>query len=173
VSTAVHVPTQAAMRRLAVAGDFGEVYAFYMHAQVVPLLGVDPMLPEDFRAVFDGLLASGGFYVVEREGRVRGFYKAQRQQGRSAHAASLGTIAIDPAEQGSGLARAMLDEAIAALRQEGVRRIALTVEADNPRALRFYQKLGFEVEGRLRAAYRRAGAAADVDQLLMALLLAP
>lgn len=166
------MPPKAAMRRLAAASDFDAVYAIYMHAQVVPFLGVDPMPPESFRGVFDGLLGTERFYVVEREGRVRGFYKALRQQGRGAHVACLGAIAIDPAEWGSGLARAMLDEAIAALRHEGVRRIALTVEADNPRALRFYQQLGFEVEGRLRAAYRRAGDASDVDQLLMALLFA-
>jgi len=57
------------------------------------------------------------------------------------------------------------------LRAEGVRRLELMLEADNPRALRFYEKQGFEFEGRLRAAYRRSHEDHDVDELLMARLL--
>ena len=159
------------MRRLARNSDADAVYAIYMHDRVIPYLGFDAMSRAAFQPVFDALLATGRFYVVEADGRLRGFYKALRQEGRAAHVALLGAIAIDPSEQGSGLARAMLEEAIDALRSEGARRIELTVEADNPRALRFYQKLGFEQEGRLRAAYKRAGEDGDVDQILMALLL--
>jgi putative acetyltransferase len=102
---------------------------------------------------------------------VQGFYKALRQDGRCAHVARLGTVAVDPAAQGTGLARRMLGEAIACLKDEGVRRIELTLEADNPRAAHFYQKLGFEPEGRLRAAYKRAGQEGYIDHLVMALLL--
>jgi ribosomal protein S18 acetylase RimI-like enzyme len=159
------------MRRLARPDDADAVFAIYMHEKVIPYLGVDAMTRDSFQAVFEQLLATGRFYVVEREGRVLGFYKALRHEGRAAHVAYLGTIAVDPAQQGSGLARAMLEEAIEALRQEGARRIELSVEADNPRAERFYQKLGFDTEGRMRAAYKRAGAEGYVDQLMMALLL--
>ena len=66
----------------------------------------------------------------------------------------------------------MVNEAIECLRQDGVSRVELLVEADNPRALAFYRKLGFEQEGRLRAAYKRAHQAEYVDEILMARLLA-
>lgn len=159
------------MRRLATGTDFDAVYSIYMHDAVIPYLGYDPMGREAFVPIYEALLATGRFYVVEVDGRVRGFYKALRQDGRCAHVAYLGTLAVDPAAQGTGLARRMLDEAIACLRHEDVRRIELTLEADNPRAARFYQKLGFELEGRLRAAYKRADEAGYVDHLVMALLL--
>jgi putative acetyltransferase len=161
------------MRRLAAPSDFEAIYAIYMHAEVIPFLGFDPMPREDFKAVYEALLASQCFYVVEVGGRVRGFYKASRQEGRAAHVAYLATLAVAPDVKGSGLARAMIEDAIAILRQEGVSRIELTVEVDNPRGIAFYKKLGFEQEGTLRAAYKRSSDNDYVDQFFMAHVLPP
>ena len=52
------------------------------------------------------------------------------------------------------------------------RRVELYAEADNPRALRFYAKLGFVHEGTLRQFYKRAHQAHYVDEWVMGLLLA-
>ena len=89
------------------------------------------------------------------------------------HVASLSTLAVDPEMQGSGLARSMIETAIAALQAEGITRIELTLESDNPRALRFYGKLGFELEGVMRCAYKRSSDSHYVDELFMARLLPP
>jgi RimJ/RimL family protein N-acetyltransferase len=157
--------------RLATLADFEAVYAIYMADEVIPYLGFDPMSRASFLGVMQGLVASRAFYVVEREGRVRGFYRASRGEGRARHVARLGTLAVAPEEQGSGLARSMIEAAIATLYADGVTRIELTVEAGNPRAQRFYGKLGFELEGTMRHAYRRSDDSGYVDQLLMARLL--
>lgn len=159
--------------RLATLADFEAVYSIYMADEVIPYLGFDPMPRPSFLGVMQGLIASRSFYVVEREGRVRGFYRASIGDGRACHVARLGTLAIAPEEQGSGLARSMIEAAIATLHADGVTRIELTVEADNPRAQRFYGKLGFEIEGRMRCAYKRSGDSGYVDQLLMARLSSP
>jgi len=156
------------LRRLATPDDLTAVYAIYMHPEVVPYLGIDPVSVEDFAAYFQGLLASGGFYVVTRDGQVRGFYRQTRHQARSSHGALLTTLAVSPSEKGTGLAAAMMQEAIAALRAQGVLRVELTLEADNARALAFYKKLGFQEEGRLRKAYKRAGEPHYLDEIMMA-----
>ena len=156
------------LRRLADAQDLAAVHAIYMHPEVVPYLGIDPVSLAGFEPYFAGLLASGAFYVVPRDGAVRGFYRAIRQPGRSSHVVILTTLAIDPSQKGTGLAAAMIEEAIAIVRAEGVQRVELTLEADNVRALAFYRKLGFEQEGRLRKAYKRAGEPDYLDELVMA-----
>lgn len=161
------------MHRLAAVADLDAVYAIYLHEDVIPYLGFDPMPRTDFVAVMDELLASRSFFVVEDQGRVLGFYRTRRQQGRAAHVACIGTFAIAPDARGSGLARAVLEQAISRLQSEGVTRVELTVEADNPRAIRFYRKLGFELEGTMRSAYKRSGDAHYVDELFMAKLLPP
>jgi ribosomal protein S18 acetylase RimI-like enzyme len=155
-------------RRLATREDLAAVHAIYMHPEVVPYLGIDPVSLDGFEPYFAGLLASGAFYVVPRDGRVRGFYRATRQPGRSSHVVILTTLAIDPSEKGTGLAAAMIEEAIEIVRAQGVLRVELTLEADNQRALAFYRKLGFEQEGRLKKAYKRADEPGYLDELVMA-----
>jgi len=159
------------MRRLVIPADRDRVYDIYMHDEVVPYLGFDPMPRDAFSKVFDPLFESGCFYVYELDGQVQGFYKAQRHIGRAAHVAYLGTLAVAPEVKGRGVAGAMLEDAIARLRRAGVRRVELTVEADNPRAIAFYQRLGFMHEGTQRAAYKRAADDGYVDELMHGLLL--
>lgn len=159
------------MRRLVRPADFDRVYDIYMHDAVVPYLGFDPMPREAFGKVFDPLFESGCFYVYEIDGEVMGFYKAQRHLGRAAHVAYLGTLAVAPEAQGQGVARSMLEDAFERLGNSGVTRVELTVEADNPRAIGLYERLGFVHEGTQRAAYKRACDNGYVDELMYGLLL--
>ena len=159
------------MRRLVSPDDRDRVYDIYMHDAVVPFLGFDSMPREAFGKVFGPLFESGCFYVYEVDGQVKGFYKAQRHIGRAAHVAYIGTLAVAPEVKGRGVARAMLEDAIARLRRGGIRRVELTVEADNPRAIAFYERFGFRYEGTQRAAYKRAADRGYVDELMYGLLL--
>jgi ribosomal protein S18 acetylase RimI-like enzyme len=162
-----------ATHRLAVPADLDAVHAIYMHERVVPYLGFDPMPRAEFVAVFEALLAGGGFHVVECRGLVCAFYRLVRHDGRARHVAGFTTFAVAPAAHGSGLADAVLETALARARAAGALRIELMVEADNPRAIAFYGRHGFVLEGRQRAAYRRAGEDDFVDELLMAKLFLP
>ena len=161
------------MRRLATETDLDAVFAIYMHERVIPYLGFDPMPRAEFVPLYRELLASRSFFIHEVDGRVAGFYRISRLDGRARHVAALGTLAVDPAFQGRGIGRTMIGEAIEALRAAGVLRVELLVEADNPRAIRFYESLGFEHEGTMRQAYKRAGEDRYVDERVMALLLEP
>lgn len=161
------------MHRLATLQDLDSVYDIYMQEEVIPFLGFDPMPRSDFVKILEELIASRSFFVVERDGRVQGFYKTSRHQGRARHVAYLGTFAVTSEARGTGLAKSIFEEAIARLQSEGVTRVELMVEADNPRALQFYRKLGFVLEGTMRAAYRRSGEDHYVDEHFMARLLHP
>ncbi|WP_099794269.1 GNAT family N-acetyltransferase [Variovorax sp. 54] len=158
------------MHRPAAASDFDTVFDLYMHEKVVPYLGYDPMPRDDFRAIFQELLDSRGFFIFEVDGQVAGFYRVTRYPGRAQHVASLGTLAVDPTLHGRGIARTMVTDVLARLKAEGVRRVELMAESDNATALRFYARLGFVQEGTLRQFYRRANDADFIDEHLMALL---
>jgi len=161
------------MRRLATPADEQRVYDIYMHPDVERYLGFDPMPREHFGKVFEPLFESAGFYVFEDDGVVQGFYKVQRHLGRAIHVAYLGTLAVAPEVRGSGLAQRMMQEAIDKLAASGIRRVELTVEADNPRAIAFYERFGFVHEGTQRAAYKRSSDDGFVDELMYGLLLGP
>src|SRR5687767_10442889 len=101
------------MRRLATPHDLEAVFTIYMHERVVPFLGYDPMPLEEFRAIYKELVDSRCFYIYEDGGRVAGFYRATRYAGRVRHVACFGTLAVDPALHGKGIAHAMVSDAIA------------------------------------------------------------
>jgi putative acetyltransferase len=61
----------------------------------------------------------------------------------------------------------MIRDVIALPSYSNVLRFELQVEADNPRAIAFYGKLGFEHEGVQRKAYKRAAEAGYVDEIVM------
>jgi putative acetyltransferase len=164
---------EATLYRLARSDDLGVVFALYMHERVIPFLGFDPMPLSEFAALFSAWVASGNFHVVLQGGQLAGFYRITRREGRARHVALLSTLAVAPALQGGGFAKAMLEAVLARLQAEGVSRVELSLEADNPRALAFYRKLGFEMEGRQRAAYWRSSDPGPVDELCMAKLLPP
>lgn len=159
------------MHRLATLDDLESVYSIYMDKDVIPFLGFDPMPRADFKKVLGDLVAGKCFYVVENEGHIQGFYRASRHEGRASHVAYIGTFAVASSARGTGLAKSIIEKLIARLHSEGVTRIELMLEADNPRALSFYKKLGFELEGTMRCAYKRSDDNHYVDELFMAKLL--
>ncbi|MCU4159988.1 GNAT family N-acetyltransferase [Acidiphilium sp. AL] len=106
--------------------------------------------------------------VAERGGQIVGTTSLMRGEGRTAHSASMLIFVHDDhvgSGVGSALMAALLDLADNWL---GLRRISLTVNADNARGIALYRKFGFEVEGGLRDEVLRDGV--FIDSLAMARL---
>ena len=90
---------------------------------------------------------------------------------RRRHAGGLG-IMVRTDCQGRGVGTALMNAALElADSWLMLRRVELEVYADNEGAIRLYQRLGFETEGRKREAAVKDGAYADI--LLMARLRTP
>jgi len=159
------------VRRLANPNDIEQVHAIYVHKTVVPFLIYDSLQLDDFHTVYEGMLKRGTFFIYEVDGQVAGFYEASRYYGRAQHVAYLGSLAVDPDLHGSSAAQEMIKDAIANSQASGVKRVELFVEVDNPRAIRFYEKLGFEIEGTLRKFVKRANEENYTDEFVMGLLL--
>lgn len=73
---------------------------------------------------------------------------------RAHDVADLQRIAVRPDHQRRGLAHRMLEDVLAAARQEGADRVLLEVSADNAAALGFYTREGFVEIDRRRRYYR-------------------
>ena len=68
---------------------------------------------------------------------------------RARHRASIGAFYIAPAAQGSGAADILLNAMVGHAHRLGIWQLELYVAADNPRAVAFYARHGFETVGRL------------------------
>jgi ribosomal protein S18 acetylase RimI-like enzyme len=81
--------------------------------------------------------------VAEEDGLVTGFVLAKMKEPE------LGLVAdvfVRPEARGTGVARGLMREANARLRERGARVVTLDVQAANTRARRFYERLGFQTE---------------------------
>jgi ribosomal-protein-alanine N-acetyltransferase len=86
--------------------------------------------------------------------------------------ADLVTIAVEPAERGTGNGRHLLTALLAQAQAAGVQRVVLEVAQDNGPAFALYQRLGFLKIGTRHGYYPRQDAPA-VDAHLMAKALEP
>lgn len=99
--------------------------------------------------------------IVELDGKLVANGGMNRFEGRRQHAASLG-MGVHDDFTGRGIGSALLTALIdAADNWLAIKRLELTVYVDNGRAIRLYEKFGFETEGRLKAFAFRNGEYVD------------
>jgi putative acetyltransferase len=104
--------------------------------------------------------------VAELDGRVIGVAGLHGKTGKFRHAAGVG-LAVHDAFAGRGVGRALMERLIdVADSWLNLVRLELEVFADNERARRLYERLGFVEEGRKKKAIFRGGQ--FVDELVMA-----
>ena len=65
-------------------------------------------------------------------------------------------LSLDSLKENAGIGTALLDTAVSEARDKGIERIVLITTNDNIRALRFYQKFGFDMCGFFRNALDRS-----------------
>jgi mycothiol synthase len=103
-----------------------------------------------------------GFFIADKDGVMTGFHWTKMHPpepgtGPSGTGRGLGevyVVGVDPAEQGSGLGRALTLAGLHHLRDRGADQAMLYVDEDNVPAIRMYEALGF-TRASVDAMYRR------------------
>jgi mycothiol synthase len=99
-----------------------------------------------------------GFFIAEKDGVMTGFHWTKVHPGVPGTAGpGLGevyVVGVDPAEQGSGLGRALTLAGLHHLRDRGTAEAMLYVDEANVAAIRMYEALGF-TRATVDAMYRR------------------
>lgn len=93
-------------------------------------------------------------FVVEENGEILGtYYLRANQKGGGAHVANCGYVTA-PWASGRGAARSMCQHSLAHAKARGFRAMQFNfVVSSNERAVRLWQAMGFEIVGRLPAAF--------------------
>lgn len=157
--------------RFATFSDFDALFEIYMDEKINPFLNFEIMNKERFKDIFDELMNSGQMYVYEYKDKVVATCIGMRQKRRANHVLSLGTLATHPKFQRQGMGTQFMKALIEKVKLEGIKRIDLCAEADNPVALNFYKKLGFQLEGVLKKYFKRPKEQQYIDEHMMALLI--
>jgi ribosomal protein S18 acetylase RimI-like enzyme len=127
---------------------------------------LDPAMPEaDAIAYWMG--ADRETFVAEADGEILGtYYIRANQAGGGSHVANCGYMTA-AAATGRGVAQAMCLHSLAHATARGFRAMQFNfVVSTNERAVRLWQRLGFEIVGRLPGAFRHP-ALGFVDALVM------
>ena len=105
-------------------------------------------------------------FVAEADGRIVGRLSLARDtHPASPHVADLGLM-VAAGHRRHGIGTALLDQAVAWARENGIEKLELHVFPHNEPAIKLYERFGFEHEGLRRGHYRRGDAL--VDAMLMA-----
>jgi ribosomal protein S18 acetylase RimI-like enzyme len=106
-------------------------------------------------------------FVAEENGEILGtYYLRANQKGGGAHVANCGYMTA-PWASGRGVARAMCQHSLEHARLRGFRAMQFNfVVSSNERAVRLWQSMGFEITGRLPAAFMHPSLG-TVDALVM------
>jgi L-amino acid N-acyltransferase YncA len=106
-------------------------------------------------------------FVAEQDGVVLGtYYMRPNQAGGGQHVCNCGYM-TSAAATGRGIARRMCEHSLEHARSQGYRAMQFNfVVSTNERAVRLWQSLGFEIIGRLPAAFKHPSAG-YVDAFVM------
>jgi ribosomal protein S18 acetylase RimI-like enzyme len=124
--------------------------------------------PPDGAPFFGTRTSPADVLVAEVDGVVAGYISIRpaTELQASRHVQHVNGLAVDPALQGRGVGRALVQAAAAEAEGRGARRLTLRVLGPNVVARRLYETCGFVVEGVLRGEFHLDGK--DVDDVLMA-----
>ncbi|MEY9938796.1 mycothiol synthase [Streptacidiphilus sp. MAP5-3] len=90
----------------------------------------------------EGWFDPNGFFLAERNGELVGFHWTKAEGGLG----EVYVVGVAPSEQGSGLGKVLTAVGLRHLIEDrGLRTVLLYVDADNPAALRVYERAGFTV----------------------------
>jgi RimJ/RimL family protein N-acetyltransferase len=158
------------MVRQATAKDFDFIYSLYFHPEINPFLLYEMMEKEDFKPIYKDLLKKKIVFVFEDKGEKVGMFKLFAQPYRSSHVGYLGGVAIHPDFGRQGYGAMMLNETLTYAKDCGFLRIELSTGTINDKAIRLYEKVGFQKEGVLRKYCYLKSENRFIDELMMAYL---
>ncbi len=146
--------------------DFDFVYKVYNEPNTNPYFLYEPCSKEEFKNIFEELRQRDRFLITQNNQEACGIVTVIAGKGRTSHIATIATLGILKSHQGQGLGKAALQLLIDDL-EKTYKRIELTVEADNPKALKLYQDLGFIVEGTMKSWLKRRDEDVYVDEIML------
>ena len=158
------------MVRKITAKDFNFIYSLYFHPEINPYLLYEMMDADTFKPIFKDLLKREIIFIFENEGQPVGMFKLFAHTYRASHIAYLGGVAIHPDYAGKGFGTTMLEEILTFGQERGFLRIELSTATINDKAIRLYEKCGFQKEGVLRNYTFLKSENRFLDEVMMAYL---
>ncbi len=120
------------------------------HFETIPPVPMETTLAL-WQYIQNGIVSLWGIHTSDRIIGGAGYY-AQPPGTRLSHSATF-FLYIEPGYWGKGIGTKTIQFLEEEVRKKGYRRMECMVADTNPRAIRLYEQLGFELEGKKREAF--------------------
>ncbi len=152
----------------ALYSNFDFFYDLYMHPKVNRYLLYDIMPQDEFKTIYEKLIAEQVLYRYVENEEDLGMCKLIFQKHRNSHIIYLGGVAIDPQHAGKGAGYRMMLAVQEFAKQHQRKRIELSVATENLAAIGLYKKAGFLEEGIFRKFSWLKASDEYLDEMMMA-----
>ncbi len=126
-----------------------------------------PFSVEDEASFIESMNQNGNLLLLAKyEDRIVGKVSISRFPRRMNHRAELG-ITVLKAEWGKGIGRELMRQAIEHARAQELEILSLEVRSDNTRAIRLYEKYGFQKIGTFPGSLKINGQLIDFDIMIL------
>ena len=132
------------------------------HFETIPPVPMETTLAL-WQYIQNGIVSLWGIHTGDRIIGGAGYY-AQPPGTRLSHSATF-FLYIEPGYWGKGIGTKTIQFLEEEVRKKGYRRMECMVADTNPRAIRLYEQLGFELEGKKREAFNIDGRYVDLLML--------
>jgi phosphinothricin acetyltransferase len=142
-------------------GDWPEVERIYADGIATGNATFETSVPS--WEAFDAVRLAEHRFVAEHDGRVVGWVAVSPVSARAVYAGVVEhSVYVDPATQGRGVGRLLLERLIASTEAAGIWTIQSGVFPENEASLRLHERVGFTVVGRRDRLARLHGVWRDV-----------
>jgi putative acetyltransferase len=135
--------------------DFENVHQILMHKDVIPYMNYPVLSQEDFKEIWQDIFSR--LWIWKNNEEILGLVVIKKGTHRIKHVCYIEKLAINQSLDTKGLGTIFFEKIISSLKLQGFTKIELSVEVDNLRAISFYQKFGFEIEGTSKNLLNREG----------------
>lgn len=140
--------------------DYKKIHKLLMHEKVNPFMNYPLISQEEFHQnIWPELVHKTHVWKVDEE--ILAFAVITKGSYRIRHLAYIDILVANQEVERKGVGRAFLIELISELTEERFAKVELGVEVDNKRAVSFYEKLGFFIEGTRQKLLNRDGEFVD------------
>src|SRR5437899_4798329 len=149
------------------AEDWKSIFQIQQGLQFVSFTGYcSPPMKQDVRERWEKRLSESLAHTLVAEtedgGKVVGYVRLRQGEGKGSHVGEISIVAVHAEWQRRGIGTQLVKAVLGVAESLALKRVRLTVHADNRAAIRLYEKFGFEIEGRERQATYKDGNYTDI-----------
>lgn len=136
------------IRQADVKDEIEKIYNIVFNKDILPFMPYSDITIEQFRIELEKRLHKT--FVYEKNAEIIGVIELKRGENKQTHVGHIAVFAIHPNFQNKGIGTEMMKYLLEIVHAYGIQKLYLNVVSDNNKAISFYKKFGFNIEGYLK-----------------------